>query len=160
MDISFLPKVVSDIDINQPVVLPTLFLSPSMLLECKLHSLNVKRALAFYLHRTKHIRRSPPLLLCYHRPCKGAPASSQSVYRRIVQLIQLAYQLTNKPVLDGLKAHSTRAVSTSTALFKGVQIQNIYRAATWANPLTFARHYRLDVRAKNDAAFGLSSLIL
>ena len=95
-------------------------------------------------------------------PRKGAPASSQSVSRWIVQLIHLAYQLAKKPLPEGLKAHSTRAVSTSTALFKGVQLQNICKAATWATPLTFARHYRLDVRAKNDAVFGraiLSSMI-
>ena len=52
LDIAFLSKVVSDFHINQPIVLPT-FPSPSMPLERKLHTLDVRRALAFYLHRTK-----------------------------------------------------------------------------------------------------------
>ena len=96
---------------------------------------------------------SPHLLLCCHGPHKSAAASSQ--YPGGL----LAYQLANRPVPDGLKAHSTRAVSTSTALFKGVQLQNICKAVTWANPLTFARHYRLDVRVRNYAAFRRAMLL-
>ena len=63
IDISFLPKVVSEFHVNEPIVLPTFFPSPTTPVERKLHSLDVRRALAFYLHRTKSIRRSQHLFM-------------------------------------------------------------------------------------------------
>ena len=155
-DVSFLPKVVSDFHLNQPIILPTLFPSPSTPIKCKLHTLDVKRALAFYLDRTKLFRRSLRLFICYHGPNKGA--SSQTISIWIEQTIQLTCQLSGKLIPDHLKVHSTRAFSTPTAVHCGIQIQNICRAATLYNPLTFVKHYCLDVRAKNDAAFGRAIL--
>ena len=60
-DTTFLPKVVSDFHMSQPIVLPTLFPSPSTPLERKLHTLDVRQALAFYIDRAKQFQRSPRL---------------------------------------------------------------------------------------------------
>ncbi|XP_069827928.1 uncharacterized protein [Dendropsophus ebraccatus] len=53
-----------------------------------------------------------------------------------------------------LKAHSTRAVSTSWAEKGDVSLEQICKAATWSSPHTFFRHYRLDLSSTSDISFG------
>ena len=83
LDMSFLPRVVSEFHVNQ-LILPTFFPSPFTPIERKLHSLDVKRATAFYLHRTNSFRHSSCLFLCYHGTNRGAPVSPQMISRWIV----------------------------------------------------------------------------
>ena len=52
-DVSFLPKIVSEFHPNQPLILPTLFLSPFTPLERMLRMLGVRCSLAFHINRTK-----------------------------------------------------------------------------------------------------------
>ena len=56
--------------------------------------------------------------------------------------------LVGKSLPEVLKAHSTRAVASSTAWLHGIELSDICQSVTWSTPLTFATHYRLDVRAK------------
>ena len=49
----------------------------------------------------------------------------------------------------GMRAHSTRGMSASWALFQGVSVEEIFAAASWAMPHIFTRFYRLDVTAPN-----------
>ena len=144
--------------IFQPIILPSLFLSPSTPLKCMLHMLDVRRSLAFYIDRTKRFRKATRLLLCFHGPNKGSPASPQTLARWIVQTVSLAYELTGKTPTEPLKAHSTRALFTSTAFQRGIEIPHICHEAMWSNPSTFVTHYHLDVWAKKDAAFGRAVL--
>ena len=157
-DVSFLPKVVSTFHINQPLVLPTLFPKPSSPIEHLLHSLDVRRALAYYTLRTKDFRQSPKLFLCFYGCHKGAPASSQTLSRWLVSTISIAYETAGKTPPVGVKGHSTRAMATSTALLRGVDLSDICRAATWSRVSTFIKHYRLDLRAKREASFGRAVL--
>ena len=157
-DVSFLPKVVSNFHMNQPVTLPSFFKSPLALLEHMLHTLDVRRALSFYIHRTKSHRQSKSLFLCFYGPRIGTPASPQSISRWIVSTISLAYRLSGKSPPDHLTAHSTRAFSTSVAFHRGTDIPDICHAATWSTPSTFIRHYRLDVRVRHYASFGRAVL--
>uniref|UniRef100_A0ABM5G4K6 Uncharacterized protein n=1 Tax=Pogona vitticeps TaxID=103695 RepID=A0ABM5G4K6_9SAUR len=157
-DISFLPKVVSDFHVNQPLLLPTLFSEPSSDVERTLHCLDVRRALSFYISRTKDFRKVQRLFLCYYGQRKGTAASTSTLSRWLVSTISLAYELQHKPLPENLRAHSTRAVATSTALLRGVDIPDICRAATWSSVSTFIKHYRLDLRAKNETRFGRAIL--
>ncbi|XP_078246542.1 uncharacterized protein LOC144588170 [Pogona vitticeps] len=157
-DVTFLPKVVSDFHVNQPLILPTLFPNAVTEVERMLHSLDVRRALAYYVTRSKDFRQTHRLFLCFYGPRKGSPASSSSLSRWLVSTISLAYELLQKPVPDGLKAHSTRAMATSTALLRGIDIQEICRSATWSNASTFVTHYKLDLRAKAETKFGRAVL--
>ena len=157
-DVSFLPKMVSDFHINQPIILPSFFKSPLSPLEHMLHTLDVRRALSLYLDRTKSYRRSNRLFICFHGSHKGAPASSQSISRCIVYTISLAYKLLGKSPPEHRKAHSTRALSTSVAFQHGTEIPDICRAATWSTPSTFVNHYQLDLRARQNASFSRAVL--
>ncbi len=50
---------------------------------------------------------------------------------------------SNSPL--SLRAHSTRGVASSQALFRGVPLEDICVAAGWSSPHTFVRFYNLDV---------------
>ncbi len=45
----------------------------------------------------------------------------------------------------GVYAHSTRAVASSQALFKGSSLEDICAAAGWSSSSTFINFYSLDV---------------
>ncbi|KAF7248160.1 NEDD4-binding protein 2 [Varanus komodoensis] len=47
------------------------------------------------------------------------------------------------------RGHFTTAVAVSSAFASGVLIDDVCRAATWATPCSFAKHYRLDVHARH-----------
>nr|XP_060615224.1 uncharacterized protein LOC132765067 [Anolis sagrei ordinatus] len=157
-DVTFLPKVVSQFHMSQDITLPSFFPNPTSQLEVSLHSLDVKRALSFYIHRTASYRRSPRLFLKYREDTMGHPVTSQRLSSWIISTIRLAYQLAGKEPPLHIKAHSTRSVSASQAFLRGIPLDQICKAATWSTPSTFASHYKLDLAAKKDAAFGRAVL--
>ena len=153
LDVSFLPKVVSDFHVNQPLILPTLFPSPATDVERMLHMFDVRRSLAFYVSSTKEFRQANRLFLCYFGPKKGCPASPSTLSRWLVSTIALSYELNRRDPPEGLRAHSTRAIASSTALLRGVDLPDICRSATWSNASTFITHYRSDMRARDETRF-------
>ena len=82
----------------------------------------------------------------------GAPVSAQTFSRWVVSTIKLAYEIAHKPLPATVRAHSTRAMASSMAFLRGVNLADVCKAATWSTPFTFAAYYRLDVRAKAEAA--------
>ncbi|KAF7245508.1 G2/mitotic-specific cyclin-B [Varanus komodoensis] len=158
LDPSFLPKVSTPFHTGQDIVLPAFFPSPSNPLERSLHSLDIRHCLAFYRSRAESIRRSNKLFIKYSARDQGDPVTPQRLSKWIVHTIVLCYQLAKLELPTVPRGHSTRAVATSSAFASGVPIDDVCRAATWANPCTFARHYRLDVRARRDCSFGRAVL--
>ena len=119
--------MVTEFHLNQPLVLPTLFPEPSTDTECMLHTLDVRRALAFYVSHTQEFRASHRLFLCFYGQKKGSPPSSSTFSRLFVSSISLAYELQCQTPPEGLRAHSTRAIATSTALLHGIDVPDICR---------------------------------
>ena len=58
---------------------------------------------------------------------------------------------------DEVRAHDTRALSTSWALFNGASVADIVKAAYWSNSNTFVACYLKDVVSK-EGAFGKAAL--
>ncbi|XP_070603189.1 uncharacterized protein [Erythrolamprus reginae] len=85
---------------------------------------------------------------------KGLGLSAKSISRWIKDCISEAYKAGGHTVPEGLTAHSTRSAATSAAWSTQASIEDICRAATWAAPTTFIRHYKLDSFASAEAAFG------
>ncbi len=56
-----------------------------------------------------------------------------------------------------MRAHSTRAVATSRALFNRVSVSDICAVASWSSLHTFVRFYHFDVTAPSVAHFALSA---
>ena len=113
------------------------------------------RALKWYLDKTKAHRKDDQLFLITREPF--SPASKESISRWIVEAIQSAGRdalfSVEKP-----RAHDTRSVSTSWALFQGSALEDILRAAFWRSPNSFISFYLRDIPA-SEARFAASSLL-
>ncbi|XP_042315420.1 uncharacterized protein LOC121926471 [Sceloporus undulatus] len=158
-DISFLPKVVSPLHTSQDIVLPTLAPNPTSEEKRRIHALDVRRALAFYLDRTSGSRSTNRFFVCYSDPKKGLPVSPQRFSKWIMNVIHLCYELSGRPCPEWVRAHTTRVVEASSAFLMGVPLEEICKAAIWSQSLTFVRHYRLYTRVRQDAAFGRAVLL-
>ncbi|XP_040179243.1 uncharacterized protein LOC120913408 [Rana temporaria] len=151
-DPSFLPKVVSKFHRTQDIVLPS-FCSTSSSEVASPNSLDVRRCLLIYLEASKIFRKSDSLFVNFSGSKKGQKASKSSIARWIRMAIGKAYELQGKQA-PFVKAHSTRAVSSSWAERAGASPEEICKAATWSSYTTFAKHYRLDLMSEKDQAFG------
>ncbi|XP_063442583.1 uncharacterized protein LOC134722881 [Mytilus trossulus] len=102
--------------------------------------LDPKRALTYYLKSTDNFRgenrQDSKLFLAISNP-HNKPISSQTISSWIVSTIQMAYNDKKKSV----KAHSTRAIGPSWALYKGASMKNIMEAADWSRESTFTKFY-------------------
>ncbi|KAI2663988.1 dTTP/UTP pyrophosphatase [Labeo rohita] len=142
---SFLPKVLLPQFINQNIELASFQTSSGS--DSGTHLLCPVRALKCYVDTTAQFRRSDQLFVCYGGVKKGSPVSKQRLSNWIVETIILAYKAAGKPLPSGLTCHSTRAISSSWAVFRGVSLADICTAATWVSPCTFARFYKVNAAA-------------
>ena len=111
------------------------------------------RTLKWYLDRTKSLRSTTDLFVTTTAPHRAA--SRDTVSRWLVDCIKLAGDSVLQ--VGPLRAHDTRALSTSWALFNGASIEQVQKAAFWANPNSFISCYLKDVVA-HEASFALASL--
>ncbi|XP_066533946.1 uncharacterized protein [Hoplias malabaricus] len=117
----------------------------------RLHMLCPVRALRTYINRTQDFRRCDQLFVCFAKPVRGRALSKQRLSHWVLEAISIAYSSKGMDLPEGVRAHSTRGIATSWALFKGVPVGDICAAASWASPHTFVRFYRLDVLAPSVA---------
>ncbi len=78
---------------------------------------------------------------------KDGPVTKQRISRWLVDAITLAYSSSGLQCPIGVRAHSTRSITSSWAWSSGVSISDICEVAGWPSPSTFARFYNLDVPA-------------
>lgn len=157
-NIDFLPKVVTDVHLNADIVLPDFFPKPSMDCERLWHTLDVTRAIKFYLSRTQFPNEDHQLFVSYTPKTLEKAVSAQRLSHWLVDLISLCYALSRMPPPSSLTAHSTCSMATLVAFAAGVPLQDVCKAATWKNPTTFIRHYALNARAKRQGALGRAVL--
>ena len=116
------------------------------------------RALKTYTGKTAATGRPDQLFVSLGLGTGKAVAKS-TLSRWIVDAIRLAYTSRGASVHEGLRAHSTRGMSASWALCRGISIQDVYAATSWSSPSTFATYYNLDVAATSlaQAVLGVAS---
>ncbi len=142
----YIPKVLSMSFRSQVVTLHSFHPPPFASSEDeRLHLLCPVRALKLYVDRSKVWRKSPQLLICFGAGRRGLATSKQRISHWVRDAISLAYEARNLPSPLSLRAHSTRGVASSQALFRGVPLEAICVAAGWSSPHTFVRFYNLDV---------------
>ncbi len=142
----YIPKVLSTSFRSQVVMLHSFHPPPFASSEDeRLHLLCPVRALKLYVDRSKVWRKSPQLLICFGAGRSGLATSKQRISHWVRDAISLAYEARNLPSPLSLRAHSTRGVASSQALFRGVPLEDICVAAGWSSPHTFVRFYNLDV---------------
>lgn len=153
-----LPKVISPFHLNQSVELPVFFPQPDSVAERALHTLDVKRALLYYIERTKSFRNTKQLFVAFGPPHKGNPIFKSGIARWIVKCIQICYHKAKRTLTVPPRAHSTRKLGASMAFLGNIPLDNICKAATWSTPRTFTKHYCVDVQAKQQASVGQAVL--
>ena len=110
------------------------------------------RALKWYMSRTRHLRSSQ-LFIATIVPHNAV--SHDTISRWLVEAIKLT---GDKGLCPGpVRAHDTRGISASWALFNGASLDQIQQAAYWANSNSFITCYLKDVIA-HEAGFATSSL--
>ena len=116
------------------------------------------RALKIYTGKTAAPGRPGQLFVSLGLGTGKAVAKS-TLSRWIMDAIRLAYTSRAASVPEGLRAHSTRGMSASWALCRGISIQDVCSAASWSSPSTFATYYNLDVAAASlaHAVLGVAS---
>lgn len=102
------------------------------------------RALTIYISRTEGLRKSDRLFIT-HQKNFHREASKDSIARWIVQTVKFAYDNADSETLLQVRAHDTRRLSTSWALFNGLSADEIIKAAHWSNETTFTSFYLRDV---------------
>ncbi len=142
----YIPKVLSTSFRSQVVTLHSFHPPPFASSEDeRLHMLCPVRALKLYVDRSKVWRKSPQLLICFGAGRRRLATSKQRISHWVRDDISLAYEARELPSPLSLRAHSTRGVASSQALFRGVPLEDICVAAGWSSPHTFVRFYNLDV---------------
>lgn len=94
-----------------------------------MHSLDVRRVLAFYIERTKSFHRSLQLFVAVADRMKDHPESVQRISIRITACICYCYNQAKVPPPAIVTAQSTRAQASSAAFLAQVLIQDICKAA-------------------------------
>lgn len=135
----FIPKVASSFLFNSEINLPVFRSNKG-----HPHTLYVKSTIVSYLKATEPFRKVENLVVISHGPRKGQAASPRTIATWLIKIIKRTYIIQSLPILDGLKAHSTRAVATSWAVYCRVSAETICKAATWSSKTTFMSHYRID----------------
>ena len=113
----------------------------------RLNCLCPVRALRIYVDRTAPFRIGNQLFVSWGTKTKGKPVTTVTISNWIVEAIRQAYTSQGVEPPQALRAHSTRGMAASWALYKGVSIQEVCTAASWSTPSTFATYYNLDVAA-------------
>lgn len=111
------------------------------------------RALKWYVNRTEKFRSSSSLFVATVAPF-GA-VSSVTLSKWLVECIKMAGP--EAIFADKIRAHDTRALSTSWALFNGASVTDIVKAAYWSNANTFIACYLKDVVSR-EGLFGRAAL--
>ena len=112
------------------------------------------RALRYYVQNTKSVRKDRQLFVSVGAKSLGKKVSVQTISRWIRLTICKAYaQMGRELPISEVRAHSTRAMATSLADFIGASAEDLCTAATWASPVVFVKHYRLDLAASRGIAF-------
>ena len=108
------------------------------------------RSLKFYLARTRSLGQGSDHVFISSRPPFG-PASRSTISRWVKSVILDAYR-HNGLHSPSFRSHSTRAVSTSWALYSGVALVDIVASAGWRGDTTFQRVYMRDVLVDGGSA--------
>ena len=143
---SFMPKVITSSFRSRDISLDAFFPPPhGSEREEMSHRLCPVRALSHYVARTASFRQTQQLFVHYRELSQGKALTKQRLSHWLCDAITQAYVTAGVDPPSGVRAHSTRALSSSTALLRGMAVEDICAAASWASPCPFVRFYMRDM---------------
>ncbi len=120
----YVPKVLSTPFRAQVITLSAL---PPSEEDRELSLLCPVRALRIYFERSAPFRHAEQLFVSFGNRTKGHPVTKQRLSKWIVDAVMLAYSSLGLQCPIGVRAHSTRGISSSWAWSSGVSITEIVR---------------------------------
>lgn len=111
--------------------------------KARLHTLDVRWVLAFYIDRTKLFCKSMQLFVAVADRMKVCAVLAQSLSFWTTACIHYCYELGKVPLPVVVLAHSTRVQASLAAFLAQVPIQETCQATTWSSVHTFASRYAL-----------------
>jgi len=111
-----------------------------------------------YLERTRDLRGDQEELFITYREGRSNPASKDTIARWIVSTIRQAYESRGTPYPEEPRAHDTRRLAVSWALFNGASLKEILQAAHWSRENSFTTFYLKDV-SKEQGNFAKASIL-
>ena len=141
----FVPKVNTQENRDRQIFLEAFFPSPRSTREENWHKICPVRALRYYLHKSQEVRKPGcnRLFVASVGRRTGEEVTIATISSWLRATIQRAYiHMGREP--PKVKAHSTRGMATSIALWRGASVSDICSAATWASDHVFGKHYKLD----------------
>lgn len=120
---NFYQKYLPSSILTNPIHLP-IFHSKSHLEkeEVLLHTLDVRKAVAFCVDRTEPFRKTPKLFVSIANRLKMSAVSKQRLSKCISNCISCCYQSCNHQAHSDIQIHSTWSISTSAAFLKNVPV--------------------------------------
>ncbi|XP_013923459.1 PREDICTED: dnaJ homolog subfamily C member 13 [Thamnophis sirtalis] len=88
------------------------------------------------------------LFVSFQPSSMGQKVSSHTIGQWLKACIALAYDSQSQPVPRRIMPHSTRSAATTAAWATQASVE-ICRAATWASPSPFIRHYKVDAKGQD-----------
>ena len=116
------------------------------------------RCLKAYIERTESLRGERKELFITYQEGRNKPASKDTIARWIVSTIKEAYRSCGEEYSSKPRAHDTRKMAVSRALFNGATIKEIMKAAHWSQENSFTKFYLKDV-AKEEGNFARASIL-
>jgi hypothetical protein len=111
------------------------------------------RALKYYIHATKSIRKDDQLFVKTIKPHNAIKPTTLAGW--LVKTIMASYPPGTCPGVHGKpRAHDVRGVATSWAKFNLVSVDDIAKAATWKSHNTFTACYMKDI-VEAESRFGI-----
>ncbi|KAL3051168.1 hypothetical protein OYC64_001440 [Pagothenia borchgrevinki] len=101
--------------------------------------------LACYVELTASSWRTEQLFVCFGGGVASKALSKKRLTGWLCECISHPYGQAGRAFPTGVRAHSTRGMAVSTALFNGVSVEDICRVASWSTPGLFIRSYLLDM---------------
>ena len=119
------------------------------------------RALRFYIGRTKSLRAGRTPLFLPLRETESGTLSPNTISAWIKKTISMAYQIAGKDEelarLHSLRAHETRALSSSWDALRNTSVRDIMDACRWRSHNTFTSFYLRDLVEVEDRLLALKS---
>ncbi len=84
-------------------------------------------------------------MICFGAGRRGLATSMQRISHWVRDAISLAYEVRNLPSPLSLRAHSTRGVASSQALFRGVPLEDIVLQQDGPLRTPLSGFYNLDI---------------
>ena len=142
---AFVPKVMNDNYINRNIVIDAFFpdFDRSDRLQQSWNSVCPVRAVSIYLDKTKTLRKPDQfqLFVSFGKRTLGQPVKSSTIAKWIVDTVSAAYTHMGRDAPQRIRAHSTRAASSSLACLAGVSVSDICRATTWSSSNVFTSRF-------------------